>query len=459
MNVDNKQANKEEQNKIRNIVQTICISLIIDLLGFTVILPLFPSVLEFYKNNDQGSLYTSMEWAVSSFRKFVGVPETEDVNSVLFGGMIGSLFSFLQFLNSPIFGAASDRFGRKPMILISLVGSSLSYLLWAMSKSFSFFIFARIIAGISEANVSISTAAVADLPSAKARSKGMAGIGIAFSIGFVCGPMIGAWFAKQFSHQYNFYCGPAIFGFLITVFDIMYVAKSLPETLPPKNRATSMAVSVKDFGHLLNPISLFRFSAVGSVQNTAKAHSLRLLGVVYFLYLFLFSGLEFTLTFLAHRRFSFTRMDQGKMFALLGLIMALVQGGYIRRKMENSEKQIALKGMFLLIIGLTVVGLSSSVWMLFVGLIFFSCAAASVVPCISSLAATHGDESEKGRVMGILRSLGALARATGPICASVSYWLVGATFTYVVGGLLVIVPWLLLQRLDSICVGDKKKSS
>lgn len=87
--------------------------------------------------------------------------------------MIGSLFSFLQFLNSPLFGAFSDVYGRKVMIITSLLGSSISYAVWSISNSFSLFLIARIIGGLSEANVSISTAVVADLPSTKSRAQGM----------------------------------------------------------------------------------------------------------------------------------------------------------------------------------------------------------------------------------------------------------------------------------------------
>ena len=94
--------------------------------------------------------------------------------------MLGSMFSFLQFLNSPLFGAASDRYGRKVMILISLMGSSLSYIIWGFSQSFAFFLLARIIGGISEANVSISTAIIADLPNPADRSRGMVSIKLKF---------------------------------------------------------------------------------------------------------------------------------------------------------------------------------------------------------------------------------------------------------------------------------------
>nr|CAB3263791.1 major facilitator superfamily domain-containing protein 10-like [Phallusia mammillata] len=432
----------------KRVLSTVFVSLLIDLLGFTVILPLFPSLLDFYKRNDQGGLYTQMETMLTAFRKFIGVPEHEDVNSVLFGGMVGSLFSLLQFFNSPIFGAASDTYGRRSMILLSLCGSTVAYMIWAISDSFLLFIIARVVAGLSEANVSISTAVIADLPTAKDRSRGMALIGVAFSIGFVFGPLIGASFARSVENTSEFYMTPALFSIVITIFDIVFVACCLPETLPASKRASSIAASIQEFCFLLNPASLFQFKAIQSVQNTKKEKSLKQLGAIYFLYLFLFSGLEFTLTFLAHRRFSFTRMDQGKMFALLGFIMALVQGGYIRRKMEGKEKQLAIRGMTCLIPGFAIVGLSTSSWMLYVGLTLFAFAAASVVPCLSSLTASHGLESEKGRVMGILRSLGALARATGPICASASYWLIGSRVTYVVGGILLVLPLLLLHRLQ-----------
>lgn len=446
--VSNRMASTDEST--RSITKVIFISLLIDLFGFTVILPLFPSILQFYKVNDKGTLYSSLEGIVTSFRTLIGIPETEDVNAVLFGGMIGSLFSFLQFLNSPIFGAASDVYGRKPMILTSLFGSSIAYIFWAISDSFLLFLIARMIAGISEANVSISTAVIADLKSDKARSRGMAAIGVAFSIAFVFGPLVGAGFSKLLSNSSNFFVAPALFSMTLTVMDIIYISGYMPETLKKENRASSVVSSFQELSYLINPWSLFKFHAVPSTKmNQKKGSSLRQLGSIYFMYLFIFSGLEFTLTFLTHNRFSFTQVDQGKMFAVLGITMALVQGGYIRRKMAGKEKKLALNGILLLIPGFIIVGYATSVTVLYVGLILFAFAAASVVPCLSSLAAAHGMESEKGRVMGIIRSLGALARAIGPVCASASYWLIGAQCTYVFGGILLVVPLLCLQSLHS----------
>ena len=126
-----------------------------------------------------------MDW----FRSSVGAPA--EFNTVLFGGFLGSIFSFLQFIASPIIGGLSDRFGRKPLMVATCVGISVSYLLWVLSSNFAIFVLARIIGGVSKGNVSLSTAIVTDVTTPATRGKGMAMIGVAFSLGFLFGPMIG----------------------------------------------------------------------------------------------------------------------------------------------------------------------------------------------------------------------------------------------------------------------------
>ena len=110
---------------------------------------------------------------------------------VLFGGALGALYSFLQFIAAPLWGAISDRIGRKPVLLVSVFGLALSYLLWFFSGSFTLLIFARLIGGIMGGNISTATAVVADVTTAKNRSKGMATIGIAFAFGFIIGAAMG----------------------------------------------------------------------------------------------------------------------------------------------------------------------------------------------------------------------------------------------------------------------------
>jgi MFS family permease len=175
------------------------VSLLLDLLGFTVILPLLPSLLEYYGNQDdkQASLYYTLKGAVDGFRDFVGAPDTPRWNSVLFGGMLGSMFSFLQYLTSPFIGAMSDVYGRKPVMILTSLGIAVSYAVWALSHNFTIFVIARIIGGMSKGNISLSYAIVSDVTSAEKRTRGMALIGVAFSVGFLAGPLIGAYFSHR----------------------------------------------------------------------------------------------------------------------------------------------------------------------------------------------------------------------------------------------------------------------
>jgi len=430
------------------IIFAIFVSVLIDLLGFTVILPLFPSLLDYYAKNDGDGLYKSVLSGVEGVRHWLSIPANEPVTSVLFGGFVGSLFSLLQFLNAPILGALSDRHGRRVVIMGSLFGSAIACQIWAAADTFVVFLVARTVAGLSEGNISICLASLADLKDQKAKSKGMAMIGVAYSIGFTIGPMIGAAMSTYIKSDASFFYVPAYFAFFICIFDIIFVYFFLPETLPEDKRATSFIKSAKDAVGLISPNKSFTFESVDLTPHERCSASV--IGLAYFSYLFFFSGLEFTLTFLTHNRYAFSRMDQGKMFAVLGLIMTLIQGGYIRKAMIGREIQIAKRSIYILIVGFLIVGFSSSKYTLYIGLLPFAFAAASVVPCLSVAASNYGGPSQKGRMMGTLRSLGALARATGPCVCAVSYWLLGSRITYVMGGLALFIPIKVLSLLEKI---------
>uniref|UniRef100_A0AAQ4PAN8 Major facilitator superfamily (MFS) profile domain-containing protein n=1 Tax=Gasterosteus aculeatus aculeatus TaxID=481459 RepID=A0AAQ4PAN8_GASAC len=314
------------------VINIVFVTLLLDLLGFTLILPLLPSILDHYAQTGDG-VYQSLQSVVDWFREAVGIPMEKKYNTVLFGGLIGSLFSLLQFLSSPVTGALSDRHGRRPMLLLTTLGLMSSYAIWAVSRSFSMFLLFRVIGGICKGNVSLCTAIVADLPCPKARNRGMAMIGIAFSLGFTVGPLMGAYFALSSRTAGNvFYQTPALLASAFSVADLLFIWVMMPETLTKDVKASSSGFG--DPGDLLNPLSLFHFSAVIRTRDPPpkeRMQKLRALGLVYFCYLFLFSGLEFTLSFLTHQRFNFTSMQQGKMFFFIGVIMASIQGGYARR--------------------------------------------------------------------------------------------------------------------------------
>jgi len=269
----------------------------------------------------------------------------------------------------------------------------------------------------------------------------MAVIGVAFSLGFTLGPMLGAslpaetvpWLALLFAAS-----------------DLLFIFCFLPETLPPEKRAPSIAPGFRAAVDLLSPLALLRFSAVAHGQDPPagdRLGSLRRLGLVYFLYLFLFSGLEYTLSFLAHQRFQFSSLQQGKMFFFIGLTMATVQGAYARRISPGGEIAAVKRAILLLVPAFLLIGWGLTLPVLGLGLLLYSFAAAVVVPCLSSVVANFGSPRQKGTIMGTLRSLGALARAAGPMVAASVYWLAGARVCFTVCSGLFLLPLLLLWNL------------
>ncbi|MBN3322124.1 MFS10 protein, partial [Atractosteus spatula] len=438
--------NTKAESDSSRVITVVFLALLLDLLGFTLILPLLPSILDHYSQTEDG-MYQSLQSIVDFFGASIGVPVERKYNGVLFGGLIGSLFSLLQFLSSPLTGAASDYYGRRPLMMLLTMGLMSSYALWAVSRSFSVFLLSRVVGGVCKGNVSLCTAIVADLTCPKARNRGMAMIGVAFSLGFTFGPMIGAYFALKPTEDEIFYQGPAVLALLFSAADLLFIFVMLPETLPRNNRVSSVTSGIQESTDLLSPLALFQFTAVTRRQDSPSKESvqnLKVLGFVYFSYLFLFSGLEYTLSFLTHQRFQFTSMQQGKMFFFVGIAMALIQGGYARRIKPGKHIRTTRMAIIILIPAFILIGLAWSVSMLYVGLLLYSFAAAVVVPCLSTLVSAYGSASQKGTVMGILRSLGALARVLGPIVASSVYWLAGAQTCFIVSSAFFVVPLALL---------------
>ncbi|KAG8184726.1 hypothetical protein JTE90_019329 [Oedothorax gibbosus] len=433
-----KDSKETVQEKLAPSMYIIFLVLIIDLLGFTVILPLLPSIFDHYGNNKEDHLYHWMEKSVRYFQGLFGAPD--EFNKVLFAGFIGSVFSGLQFLVAPIFGSLSDVYGRKTIMIISMIGIGISHAVWCMASSFSLFVIARIIGGLSRANISLSTAIVTDLCSEKNRGKGMALIGIAFAIGFIVGPTIGAVFASNaVKSQKDFYFYPAVFALLTTITSLLLLILFFKESLPKDKRATSIGQGLSKAYQFISPSSLFSFSPLVDIGNKEKK-SLQKIGFTYFLFLFIYSGLEYSLSFLMHTRFNFTKMQQGKMFLFSGLIMILVQGGYVRRIPQGREIVASKIGAVLIIPAFIIIGFAQNLIFLYIGLALYAFASATVVPCLTTIASKFGSTSQKGTVLGIFRSLGSLARAFGPIVFAVAYWSLTPTVSYTLGGILLAVP-------------------
>lgn len=423
------------------------ISLILDLLGFTLILPLFPKIFEFYHSNKDDETYHMLHYYLDEFRKYFAAPDNKGFNSVLFGGFVGSIFSLLQFISSTLIGAASDSYGRKPVLLLVMLGTLLSYLVWSVSSCFMIFLISRIIGGISKANVSLSIAIMTDLSDAATRSSAMALVGIAFSLGFLIGPCVGAVFSSKLSSTAAIYTYPSYLAIALTIINLFFVAKFYKESLPTEKRSKSFKNNLSETFDYLNPATLLNFSLIKSVSQS-ESNTLKKLGLAQFLYLFIYSGLEFTLTFLVHNKFSYNSIQQGKMFLFIGICMVFVQGGYVRRIKQGNHVRAAIKAILVLIPALVILGLANSQAIFYIGLALYCYASAVVVQCFTTVLSNFGNDDEKGKITGIGRSITALARAFGPVCNSMVYWTFGPASAYVFGSVGLIIPLCILLRLD-----------
>ena len=429
-------------DEAKKVLKIVFFTLFLDLVGFSIIFPMFPALAKYYLevNPDNYFLRLILD-SISYFTGFLG--NTGPVSPiVLFGGALGALYSFLQFLCAPLWGGFSDRFGRKPILIISVAGLAFSYLLWGFSGSFSLLVLARFIGGIMGGNISTATAVVADITTKDNRSKGMAFVGIAFAFGFIIGPALGGILClvdltkvnpALESFGVNPFSLPAFFAMVLSILNLFFICKKLPET----RKASEGEVQ----NRVINPLKLFKPLPYKGVNGTNIGH---------FLFLFAFSGMEFTLTFLAVDRLGYSSLDNGLMFVYIGLVLAFVQGGVVRRKARSvGEKKMATIGLVAIIPGLVILGIANSGFMLYLGLTFLAIGSAMAVPCFTSLVSLYTPAREQGRSIGIFRSLGALSRVFGPLMASIVYWKWGPSNAYYLGALFLLIPIFMLVKLPN----------
>lgn len=439
---------KEKQKPMppftKSTIKIVFLTLFLDLVGFSIIFPLFPDLIEYYKTLDPNNflLVGILDFA-KSIMAWGGTTETAST-IVLFGGILGALYSLLQFIFAPIWGGISDRIGRRPVLIISVAGIALSYLLWIVSGSFTLLVIARTIGGIMGGNISTATAVIGDVTTPENRSRGMAYVGIAFGMGFLFGPALGGIFSQWnlvesfpnlAAYGINPFSVPALFAFLLSLINLFFIIKKFKETLPAEKRGQAETFRTN------NPLALFKPLPIRNVNITNFA---------YFFYILIFAGMEFTLTFLAKDRLGYTSLDNGYMFIYIGVLIALIQGGVVRRSANKvGEAKMATLGLILIIPGLAIVGYAYTNFWLYFGLTFLSVGSAMVIPCLTALVSLNAPQEQQGKAIGIFRSLGSLARVIGPMAAAILYWRFGSQIPYFLGAVALILPIFLVILLKS----------
>ncbi len=421
----------------------IFLTLFLDLVGFSIIFPLFPAMLDYYLPSHAGSesLLGQLIQPLFNLAESSGAEDPKFMTAVLFGGILGSLYSILQFIFSPIWGAYSDHVGRRKVLLITIFGLALSYVAWILAASFWVLVIARILGGIMGGNLSVATAAVADSTTREKRSGGLAIIGIAFGLGFVVGPGIGGLLAKvNLLEHYpslerfgiNPFSVPALVSCLLALVNLVWVKTSFRETLPPEKRSKFI---------FKTRFHIFRIFKGTSPQTT-------LTNLIYMVYMLAFSGMEFTLSFLAVERLLFTPAQNGGMFVFIGFVLILVQGVFVRRLATPvGEKNLAIAGIALGVIAFLVLSIATDLGVFFGGLGLMAFSIGLTSPTLSALVSLYTTEAGQGAAIGVFRSAGSLARAIGPLLAAFAFFACGSGSAYFFGAIIILLPLVMALRL------------
>ncbi|MDD4973123.1 MAG: ferrochelatase [Bacteriovorax sp.] len=440
-----KQKSTPLSKEAKSSILIVALTIFLDLVGFSIIFPLFPTLAKYYLTVDADNIFLKTIFGtIQNISNYTASTTSVFSSIVLFGGMLGAIYSSLQFIAAPLWGAWSDRIGRKPVLVRSMAGMAVGYVIWVFSGSFTLLIISRIIDGIMGGNISTATAVVADVTTKENRSKGMAIIGVAFALGFVVGPAFGGLLSlidltKMYPNlvQYgiNPFSVPAVFALCLSLFNTFWVMTKFKESLPLEKRGAVTTERSANIFKLFKPL---------------PHPEINIINMSYFLFLAAFSGMEFTLTFLAAERLNYTSMQNAYIFIYIGFIIAFVQGGIVRRKAASvGEKKMAMIGMISLIPGLLLISAAYSNAMLYSGLFFLAVGSSMIMPCLTSLVTIYTPSAEQGRSVGIFRSMGALARVVGPILSAIAYYKYGAWAPYVFGSAFLLMPILMLTQLPN----------
>lgn len=425
----------------RSALGIVLLTVFLDMVGFSILFPVFPELLRHYLELE------GPDSAIGRLVTELGRISGGDTNAVaaLFGGVLGSLYSILQFLFAPLWGGISDRGGRRPTLLFTLFGTLLGYVLWIFAGSFALLIVSRLLCGIAAGNISTASAVIADVTTGKERAKGMGLLGMSIGLGFILGPVL-CLGAMQLVPQlgdgahggfgFHPFSAPALVSAALAALNLLWIATSLKETLPPERRGESTHARV------WNP-----FAQAKRLQFPGLART----NWITFLFYSAFSGMEFTLTFLANERLGYGVAGNTRIFVFAGLTIAIVQGGLVRRLVPKyGERAVARLGLAVLCPGFVLIGLAQDAPVLFAGLFLMSVGSALAMPSLSSLTSRYVPDDRQGLALGTNRSLGSLARAVGPLASSLLYWLVSSGASYLVGAAFLLWPLALAFGLPPV---------
>jgi DHA1 family tetracycline resistance protein-like MFS transporter len=377
----------------RPAIPFILITVVIDVMGFGLLLPVLPALVGEFTSGRDAQTY----W---------------------YGAMIVA-FGLTQFVCAPFLGALSDRYGRRPILLLSIAGLGSMFLLTALATSVQMLVALRVMGGALAANFSVANAYVADITAPENRAKSFGMIGAAFGIGYIVGPMVGG-LLGAIDIRLPFYAAAAL-----SVANLLYGWLVLPESLPPDARA----VRALDFRRV-NPI--------GSLYGLTRLRNVGVLVAVIALASLAQFILHTTWVLYTQFRFDWGPRETGLSLFVVGLTAAMVQGGLLGPLLrEFGERRLVIAGLVSGTLAYIAYGLTTVGWLMYV-FIFANMLAFAIGPALNAIVSKAADPKEQGLALGSLSSMNSLLAAAAPLIgapllAEASHlpagdWRIGAPF-------------------------------
>ncbi len=350
-------------------VKFILITVLIDVIGFGIIIPVLPNLLE-----------QMMDISVNE--------------ASTYGGYLLAVWAVAQFICSPIIGNLSDKYGRRPVLLIALFGLSIDYLIMAFAPDYTWLVIGRIIAGIGGASFTTASAYIADISTEENRAKNFGMIGAAFGLGFIIGPLLGGVFG-EIGVRVPFYvaAGLAFANFLYGYF-------ILPESLAEENR--------REF-------DWNRANPVGTLRQLFNISGIGYLLLAFFLLNLASHAVNSNWAYFTIYRFGWSEFMVGLSLAVAGVLVGIVQGGFAQKAYDffGAGKSIYL-GIALYGLGMLLFAFASQSWMMFVFLIPF-CVGGIATPNLQSYLASKVGINQQGELQGGLTAIQSLTTIIGPL--------------------------------------------
>ena len=343
--------------------------------------------------------------------------------------MMSVIYAAAQFVAAPILGKLSDRHGRRPVLLISILGSSVGYFLFGIGGALWVLFLSRFIDGITGGNISTASAYIADVTPPEKRAKNFALIGAAFGLGFILGPALGG-LLSQFGLNVPAYAAgtlsliSAIVGFFV-----------LPESLPKEKRETA-AFRLAE----VNP-----FPAITEMLRRPGTGTLLLVQCIFY---FVFNGRNGVFTVFLIEKFNVQPAEIAALFVVGGIAMVVVQGGLIGPLVNRfGEKKLAMTSLVLQSITALGIYLAPAFWMMFPIGALSTGAAGLIWPTLGALIANSVAQDELGKVNGVSTALGSLMSVFGPLWAGVAYDTISPSAPFWMGAAIMLVGSFLLARV------------